>query len=62
MAKSMTDPEKIKRANQIIDAIESAGGVVDDVTINDDGNIELDVNDTGDVTTTGSGVVIKNGG
>lgn len=57
----MVRPEKIQRAMRLVEALENAHGVVDDVRLREDGNVELVFGD-GDVSTTASGVVVKNGG
>lgn len=58
----MVSSDKIQRTNRILEALQEIGGAVDDVTFTDEGDVEIEIDgESGDVTPTGGGVIIKNG-
>lgn len=58
----MPDPQKLRRAIHLVNAIEDAGGTIIDWEVTDNGNIQINVDDSDDVDTSGAGLIVKNGG
>jgi len=48
-----------EKTADVLDSVTSAGGLIEDVTVREDGTVDVSLHEGGDVTTSGAGLIIK---